>query len=188
MIDLDKVVFDCLSFTYWIGNKYFAKSSDTPNVTYKKINREEAKNSINVLFFMKVSKPKNFKPVGNCIEILKSWNNLGFEIDFVSSRPNLKSLQKAAVLWLEQNNIQYENLIFACNNKPRFCLQNTYDFMIDDIIDNCIMSANIGNETIWLNLNDNKDIPNIPKLQIANNWDEINNIVMQKNLSQNKEI
>lgn len=185
MIDLDRVVFDCPSFTSWLGNLIFTKTTPNKKLKYSIVDKVLAKKHQNPLFFLKSTHSENFEPIDNSIEILKLWNTQGFDIDFVSSRPNLYSLQKATVLWLENNNIEYNNLIFACTNKAKYCKENDIDIIIDDTTDNCINSANLGITAIQLlNAYNKKTIKNTNKIHLANNWNNINDFV--QNYSQEK--
>lgn len=179
MVDLDRVVFDCPSFFYWIGNKIFNKTEvNDQKVTYNLINRDEAPNYLNLLFFIKMSHAKNYSQVDKSVEILKKWNKQGFEISFVSSRPNFKSLQKSTVEWLNKNGIECEDLIFRCRNKPLFCKVNNFDIIIDDTYENCLGSKNLGITPVWVRTKFNEDVTDFPKDMFnTTSWTEIDNYV-----------
>ena len=178
MVDLDRVVFDCPSFTYFLGNLLFTRSNQRRPLKYKVVDAEKAKNAINSLFFLKPTHIKNLVEVNNAVEILKLWNKQKIEIHFVSSRPNLKSFQKVAVEWLAKNKIAYDKLIFACNNKPKYCEENDIDIMIDDTIENCINSAYLGIIALWFRTKNNKNINYYPEFIFpVSHWKEINKYV-----------
>lgn len=185
MIDLDRVVFDCPSFIYWIGNILFTKTHLDNKLTYNLIDTEKVSGYTNLLFFIKMSHSKNYTQVDNSIEILKKWNNQGFNISFVSSRPNFKSLQKATVEWLKENDIKFDDLIFTCTNKPVFCKINNFDVMIDDTLDNCIGAKKLDVTPIWVRTKFNIDEVDFPKdIFNTSSWTEIDAFV-QSLYSQN---
>lgn len=162
MIDLDRVVFDCPSFIYWIGNMVCNKTNIDNKLTYNLIDSDKASNYVNLLFFIKMSHAKNYTQVDNSVEILRKWNEQGFDISFVSSRPNFKSLQKATVEWLNQNNIKYTDLIFTCKNKPVFCKVNNFDVIIDDTYENCFGAQKLGITPVWIRTKYNANITDYP--------------------------
>lgn len=177
MVDLDRVVFDCPSFIFCIGNKIFTRHNPDKELRYYVVNKENAKDYYNTLFFLKMSHSKNFKQVDKSVEILRKWMNQGIEVYFVSSRPKFKSFQKTTVQWLKQNKIDYPNLIFSCNNKPLFCKINKFDYIIDDTYKNCEVSHKLGISPIWLRTKYNKNIKNTSNISEANNWTEIDEII-----------
>ncbi len=187
MVDLDRVVFDCPSFIYWIGNAIFTKTSLANKLTYNLIDVKKTSGYTNLLFFVKMSHAKNYTQVDNSIEILKKWNNQGFDISFVSSRPNFKSLQKATVEWLNQNDIKFSDLIFTCTNKPLFCKINKFDVIIDDTLENCVGAQKLDITPIWVRTKYNEDITNYPnEIYNTSSWTEIDDYIQQ--IYNNKQI
>lgn len=188
MIDLDRVVFDCPSLVFNLANDFFTKTHFNKPLKYKIVDAEKAKKYFNTLFFVKLSHAKNLIQVDNSVEILQKWNKQGFNIHFVSYRPNFKSLQKSTVEWLEQNNISYNKLIFACTNKPRYCKLFNFDVMIDDTLENCKGAKRLGIKPIWLR-NYHNSTHNDFSESIFNtySWNEVDEYVQKLNTTmQNK--
>ena len=178
MVDLDRVVFDCPSFTFWIGNIFCTKRYEDKELSYHLINEEEAKTYKNNLFFLKMSHAKNFTQVDISVEVLRKWAEQGFEINFVSSRPKFKAFQKATVEWLNANNIKYNSLIFSCSNKPEYCKINNFDIIIDDTLENCKGAAEYGMFPIWVRTKYNRDIVDFPENVLdVEDWSEIDMLV-----------
>jgi len=183
MVDLDKVVFNCKSIPYDLGNKFFTVSSFTKPLKYKTVNVEVAKSYKNRLSFFRFCNIKHIKEIENSIEILKKWNSQGFEIHFVSSRPYLKSFQKITVDWLLNNYIAFNSLVFSCTNKYKFCLKNNFNVIVDDTLVNCLYTSFMNIDAIWLTSQKHKmiDTPLNKKLHIATSWKEIDAIIQQLN-------
>ena len=177
MVDLDRVVFECPSFMFWIGNKIFTKSHLDKELYYHIVDADKAMGYRNTLFFLKMSRSKNFNQIDKSVEILKKWNNQGLDIHFVSSRPKFKAFQKATVEWLKEKNINYSNLVFNCTNKPLFCKINKFDYIIDDTYKNCEGSFRLGINPIWVRTRQNKNIKNERNIPEAYTWETIDNII-----------
>lgn len=183
-IDLDRTIFDCSSLVFHIGNSFppTLKNFDR-KLKYKLVDPVEAKFFLNNLFFLKMSHSKNFHQVGVSVKILQKWATQGFEIEFVSSRPDFKAFRKATINWLERHNIKFKKLIFACNNKPKYCQINQFDVLIDDMLSNCIGAELFGTKAIWLKNKYNKNLHNKQPKNICgvNTWEEIDNAVQKLN-------
>ena len=182
MIDLDNVLFKCNSIPYILGNKLFTMTTFKKPLRYKTIDKEVAKNYKNLLFFFKFCNKKHLKELENSVSIINNWYNQGHEIHFVSSRPNLKSIQKETVDWLEEQKVNYDSLIFSCTNKPRFCQRNNFDIIIDDSLSNCIYSSTLNINAIWLTPKNKfglyKYIP-LYKMHYAINWNQVDSFVQE---------
>ncbi len=188
MIDLDRVVFDCPSVLSRLGNFLFTKSTLYKTLKYNIVDAERAKSSFNTLFFLKITHWQYLQPIEDAINILKLWNKQGFTLHFVSSRPNLNPLKKSAVEWLEYYNINYSSLIFACTNKPLYCLFNKFDVIIDDTLKNCTNANRLGINSIWLQNKFNEKYACLKPNGVftTKTWFNINKIVQKINLSKQK--
>ena len=183
MIDLDRVVFNCKAFPYNLVNSIFTASSINKPLRYHVVDTELAKQYKNKLSFLRLFNKHYLVALEDSIKTLKMWNQQGFSLNFVSSRPNLKSLKKLTTEWLEEQNIEYDSLIFSCTNKPIYCFKNKFDIIIDDTLTNCIYSTMYNMQSIWVTKNEKQsrsidyDLP----IYRATNWKEINKIVQSLN-------
>lgn len=186
MIDLDRVVFDCPSLTFSIGNAFCIKKYKDKKLSYAKINKQSALKAANNLFFLKMSHPENFTPIKGAVESLKRLKQAGHEIHFVSSRPNFKAFQKATVEWFDMHGIDYNSLIFACSNKAKYGELHGLEIAIDDTFAHCYGSMQKGMNAIWLiNAYNYKNYYNMPpKMHLACDWFDIEQSVktIQKSL------
>ena len=176
MVDLDRVVFECPSFLYWLGNVVFTRSNQKRRLRYCEVDAARVRDCFNSLFIFKESQPQFFTQVDNSIDVLKKWHEQGIEIHFVSSRPRLRSLQKSAVVWLAENEIEYERLVYACTNKSLYCKQEGIDIMIDDTLQNCVDARKKGVASVWFGSGKRK--PNCVKCTTS--WEEIDGFVQKK--------
>lgn len=175
MVDLDRVVFDCPSFVFEVGNKIFTRTHENNELLYTEIDSEKAMNYTNSLFFLKMSKSCNFVPVNNSVEILKKWHSQGFEIHFVSSRPKFKAFQRATVEWLKNHDINYSRLVFSCSNKAKYCSKHGMNLIVDDTFDNCNNATNLGIPAVWVKTKYNEKEQRVLNRRIynADSWSKI---------------
>lgn len=176
-IDLDRTVFACKSIVYYIANKYKLKDTENNKLEYQVVNTSNAEKGIDPLFFLKMRNPDVYWEIEGAIETLKKWNERGYAITFLSSRPNFKGQQRSAIQWLAKHGIKYDNLILACNNKPEFCKRFSFDLLIDDMLHNCNGANKMGINAIWME-NDGNEFLNEYKhegVMKARNWKEVEN-------------
>lgn len=179
MIDLDKTVFDCPSIAYALEDFSQGEKVKNKKLKYNIVNKEDSKEYKNLLFFLKMSHAKNFVPADKAIDVLKKWHDQGIEVEFVSSRYNFKSFQRAIVEWLEAHDINFGKIIMGCNNKAEYGRLNNFDVIIDDNLQNCINCKNVGITPIWLRTKYNMYERNKQKdISQAENWQDVDNYVM----------
>ena len=183
MVDLDRVVFDCPSAVFLLANHLDKKASKSNPLKYVEVDSEEAMNYSSALSFFQLFNDKVLVEVEGAVKTLQNWNKQGFEIHFVSSRPNLKPMKRATVKWLKKNNIDYSKLIFACSNKAEYCKAHHMDAMVDDNYQNCKNTRNEGIPAIWLvNKHNRYDASYFAsKLNIATDWNEIDTFMQSIN-------
>ena len=183
MVDLDRVVFDCPSPVFILANHLNKKINKTQPLKYVEVDEKESMNYSSSLSFFQLFNDEVLVEVDGSIKTLQNWNKQGFDIHFVSSRPNLKPMKRATVKWLKKNNINYSKLIFACSNKAEYCKQNKIDVMVDDNYKNCKDARSEGIPAVWLvdKFNRYDATYFASKLNIATNWHEINNFVQSIN-------
>ena len=180
MVDLDRVVFDCPSFLYWLANTFFSRTSLYRQLKYHEVDASEVQKYFNLLRFIKETRAENFVEIDGAVGILQKWNLQGIKIHFVTSRPNLKSLQKSAVDWLNENDIAYEKLIYACTNKPMYCMKSGIDIMVDDTLQNCVQSSRLRVMPVWFQPKQTEKTKRISSwLTTVSTWEEIDNVVQQ---------
>jgi len=180
MIDIDRVIFDCPSVLASLGNLIFRDTNEGRKLSYKEISADTTMDYFNLMFFSKLSHKENFKEVENSIDIIKKWQSQGHEIEFVSSRPNIKSFYKPIIAWLKEKGVNFSNIKIACTNKAIYCKLNHFDVMIDDSLKNCENSSRLGVHSIWLKTKYNKNTnpDTIPQSVLhANSWSNIDNYI-----------
>ena len=180
MVDLDRVVFDCPSFLSSIGNLIFRDVHEKRHLSYKEIPANTTMDYFNLMFFSKLSHKENLKEVGNAIDIIKKWQTQGHEVEFVSSRPNIKSFYKPIISWLHDQGVDFSKIVIACTNKAVYCKLNHFDLMVDDSLKNCSCASRLGVKTIWLRTkyNQNTKPEDIPgDVMKAMSWNSIDNYV-----------
>ena len=184
MVDLDRVVFDCSSLVFTLAHIIDKKSSKTNTLKYVEVNSEEAMRYPSALSFFKIFNDKSFTEIKGASKTLRNWHKQGFDILFVSSRPNIGALKRATVRWLNKREISYSKLIFSCNNKAEYCKQNNIDVMIDDNYKNCVNTTERGIPAIWLmNKHNEYDLTfSVGRLHLARNWRDIDNFVQAINV------
>lgn len=173
-IDLDKTIFTLKSLAYDILNKIqFLKNKD--KIKYNEIKITEVKDVNSVIKKIhKVFNPKHYKPFPDAIETINKFHDAGYEIYFISNRPNVPAIVKATVAWIKENNIHCDKLILGCNNKGEYASQNGIDIMIDDMLENCTSLIKHGVKAIQFNKNQEEYENDIVML---NSWKKIGQYV-----------
>ena len=180
MVDLDRVVIDCPSLLSSIGNLIFRDIHEKRRLSYKEVPSNTTMDYFNLLFFSKLSHKENFIEVGDVISIIKNWQAQGHIVEFVSSRPNIKSFYKPVIDWLNEKGIDFSKIVIACTNKAAYCKLNHFDIMVDDSLKNCSCATRLGVRAIWLQTKYHKNglIMNIPSGVLhADSWNSINNYI-----------
>ena len=183
-IDLDKTLIDCDSFIYWVANKFFSKPSEK-NLKFNLIfTGNEGSDGLISKFlskFSKMGKPESYFQIPNAIDVVNSWYDKGIEIYILSSRPNFSSLNYALHQYFLKMNLKYSAMIVNCNNKASFCERFNIDLLIDNSPSICLDAMNIGVDVICLNdaIFDEK----FKNMIFANNWKQLNDIILNKYLA-----
>ena len=178
-IDLDKTMFTFKSFLYEFLNKFQFMRSDK-KVKYKEIDIDSIK-PVNPIIkrLHKAFNPACYQTFPLAIETINAFHKTGYEIYFVSNRPNVAPIVSATCAWLRDNNVHCDKLILGCNNKSEFALQNDIDIMIDDLFVNCQSSEEKGVKSILFNANLKNSVDCFkinkkqPNLTILNSWGKI---------------
>lgn len=98
------------------------------------------------------------------IECLKDFINNGIEIIIITARNNTyyKDASNMTLNWLKKKKIPYSKLIMNAQNKDQICQKEKIDIFLDDDINNCLKTNEIGIKTFIMdNLDnhlDNKEI------------------------------
>lgn len=184
MVDLDRTVFDCPSFVYYLGNLSFGESNLDKELEYAVVDLEKCKDYANMLFFLKMSYAENFTPVDEVLAVLDKWHQQGIDVTFVSSRVNYKTFQKVTAEWFDMFGVKFRDVIFNCNNKARFGQINKFDMIIDDSLKNCSDCRKVGITPIWIRTKYNQNIENYPKDMLnTSSWLEVDQMVQQEILN-----
>jgi len=187
-IDLDRTVFACKSIIYYIANKYKLKDTENNPLEYQVVDVSKVGEGFDPLFFLKLKNPNAYWEIDGAVETLKKWNERGYEITFLSSRPNFKGQQRSAVYWMAKHGIKYDNLVLACKNKAQFCKKYSFDLLIDDMIHNCNSARKVGMDAIWIENEKNKFLSEYKHdgVLTARNWDDVDkHVVRIENFKQN---
>lgn len=178
-IDLDKTMFTFSSLLYGVLNALQFIRSDK-KVKFKEIDIDKTK-SVNPIIkkLHKAFNPAYYKPFPLAIETINELHDAGYEIYFISNRPNISPIVRATCAWLKNNNVHCDKLILGCNNKSEFALQNGIDVMIDDLKVNCKKSEEKGVKSILFRgkLKNNGESVRLskkrPKFTVLSSWRNI---------------
>jgi len=109
----------------------------------------------------------------NCSEVLHKLKNDGFELCVVTSRPDYKydNLCERIKIWFKENNIPISIIYTNVKDKGKFVYDNDFDILVDDSLDHCINTINMGKISILFNRVDNYDG------LMTDNWLELYNII-----------
>ncbi|MBQ3493961.1 MAG: hypothetical protein IJA69_00945 [Clostridia bacterium] len=183
-IDIDKTLLECEGIAYKLAVGFERSGKKLKNKQKPlKFNEINTSKKVEQGFLKNIQKMLNVKyyhPMQNSVEVIKQWQQRGYELVFLSSKP---SAYKAPLIeFLQKHKLTSIKTIIACNNKVKYCLLNNVDVLIDDKYSNCLSAKNAGIKSIMFR-NDatEKTYKEFNDMQIVTSWNEINSIVEAMN-------
>jgi len=119
----------------------------------------------------------------NSEKIMLSLKERGHKIIIVSARPDIYyDAFKYTKLWLEKNNISFDDIIIGKQNKKQSIIDNNIQLVIDDSIQTVTYASELGINSIMPTTKENQkfDIPE--KCIRASSWNEIEKILVAKGI------
>lgn len=92
----------------------------------------------------------SIEPISKNIEVLHQFNNSGYEIHVVSSRPDTKKVYQITESWLKKYSIPYHKLIINTRDKAKYISKVKAIAFIDDSYKNCMNVAQNTNASVFL--------------------------------------
>lgn len=146
-IDIDGVLTDIEQWQLDCGGKFFSKfnksviNKDGYEITeIFNVNDELYSQFWNEYLYEYVTKEPSRKYAS---EVIKKLKDSGNEIYIVTARyltdrntEDGQKMRKIVIDWLKQENIVYDKIVFAPEDKLQICLENNIDVMIEDKVDN----------------------------------------------------
>lgn len=162
-IDLDETLFSCKSVVYKVLTKVQTPSNINKKLKYKPVTKQNDVNVGWLKFLCGFFNPDKYVEKANAISTINKLSAEGHKIIFLSSRPNqIKTLKQIALKWLNDNKVNYDALIFGCQNKAAFCDLFKIDVLIDDKLKSCVNSTKFNVDAINL---DEKKVGTISEKQ-----------------------
>lgn len=112
------------------------------------------------------------KPREGAVEVIKNLRNEGHKIYIITARDSEFHDDPYAYSkdWLDENNIEYDNLIVNARKKAPVCKEEKIDIFIDDQLGNCQDISKEGINVIRIN---DKEIDTDENIATLNNWYDI---------------
>lgn len=146
-IDIDGVLTDIEQWQLDCGGKFFSKlnksvvNKDGYEITeIFNVSDELDSQFWNEYLYEYVTKEPSRKYAS---EVIKKLKDSGNEIYIVTARyltdrntEDGQRMRKIVIDWLEQENIVYDKIVFAPEDKLQICLENNIDVMIEDKVEN----------------------------------------------------
>lgn len=146
-IDIDGVLTDIEQWQLDCGGKFFSKlnksvvNKDSYEITeIFNVSDELDSQFWNEYLYEYVTKEPSRKYAS---EVIKKLKDSGNEIYIVTARyltdrntEDGQRMRKIVIDWLEQENIVYDKIVFAPEDKLQICLENNIDVMIEDKVEN----------------------------------------------------
>lgn len=189
-IDIDGVLTDVEQWQLDFGGKFFSKFNK--NVINKdgyeiaeifNVSAELDEQFLDEYLYEYVTEEPSRKFANEVIKKLKEKEN---EIYIITARrftnENTEDGQKMrdiVIDWLKQQEIVYDNIIFAPEDKLNICLENNIDIMIEDKVEN-IEKISTKLPVICFNAGYNKDCKN-DNIYRVYNWYDIYNLINDGN-------
>ena len=191
-IDIDGVLTDIDKFILEYGSKFCIEENITLKINIGKYNEIETFNWTEeqfekfwnkyLVYYVKEYKPRIFAQ-----EIIKKLKQEGNNIYIITARDetgmpkeHYGKMQEYTKKWLIKNNIKFDKLIFATDDKKiEQCLKNNIDIMIEDSPEN-IKNISSKLTVIKFNCKYNENIEN-KNIITAYSWYNIYDIIRKKN-------
>lgn len=139
-IDIDGVLTDMEQFILDYGTKFCSdnkKGKLVNSKTYYEVNMFSWNESIRDEFWKEYlelyAKAEKVRPFS--AEVISKLKSEGNDIYIITARCDeefLKGMEEIVKIWLAQNNIKYDKLIFSGEEKVSICKENKIDIMIED--------------------------------------------------------
>lgn len=185
-IDIDGVLTDIEQWQLDCGGKFFSKlnksvvNKDGYEITeIFNVSDELDSQFWNEYLYEYVTKEPSRKYAS---EVIKKLKDSGNEIYIVTARyltdrntEDGQRMRKIVIDWLEQENIVYDKIVFAPEDKLQICLENNIDVMIEDKVAN-IEKISTRLPVICFHAGYNKEC-NGQNIYRAYNWYDIYNLI-----------
>lgn len=118
------------------------------------------------------------KPREGSIEVIKELHDLGHKIYIITSRKESDQINclENTKLWLEKNNVCYDELILGNSNKLEECINHKIDIFVDDKIKHCKKCHDHGIEVFLVDNPYNKDCD----LKRVNSFYELRDLIVNR--------
>ena len=185
-IDIDGVLTDIEQWQLDCGGKFFSKlnksvvNKDGYEITeIFNVSDELDSQFWNEYLYEYVTKEPSRKYAS---EVIKKLKDSGNEIYIITARyltdrntEDGQRMRKIVIDWLEQENIIYDKIVFAPEDKLQICLENNIDVMIEDKVENINKVSSVI-PVICFHAGYNKEC-NGQNIYRAYNWYDIYNLI-----------
>ena len=179
-IDLDETLLTSNSVLYKVLTKIQTPSKVNSKLKFKPVARYGEVNVGWRKFLLSIFNPQKYYEIKDAISTINKLKEEGNQIILLTSRPHgFKPMRNLTLQWLEQNNVNYDTLVFGCVNKAMFCQVFNVDAIVDDKTKTCINSSLLGVNAINI-LKDSKATDAIkqkykdnPNYYVAHSWKSI---------------
>lgn len=114
-------------------------------------------------------------------DVLSKLREMGHKIIIVSARPDIYyPAEKYTRLWLEKNNIPFDDIIIGKQNKKQSMIDNSIELVIDDSIQTIEYASELGIESFMFATKENEGVSVPEKCVRVKTWNEIEKILIDK--------
>ena len=115
-------------------------------------------------------------------EVINKLKEEGHKIYLITARWDMRAdnVKEITEQWLNENNVQYDELILNASNKLKIAKDNNIDVFVDDSFNNCKSIADNTKAKVYLmntKMNENLNDKNIKRVY---SWPEVYNLLNQK--------
>jgi len=180
-IDIDNTIFSCDSLLYKYVSNLFVKQKTEKKLSYiefdsiKPIVYQEG-----LRLFSKIHNSDYYNQVDNSVTVINLLKSEGHEIFILSARPKDKFSRNVIFNLVNKYGLKFDILALNCKNKVNYCKEREIDVMVDDQYKICQACVNVGINAIWLTDKNKKTENNSNLLYVANNWNEIDDIILNE--------
>ena len=158
-IDLDKTLFNCKSVIYEImavADRLMPVRNTKPKI-FTKEDKDYLPSKYRKLFG-KIGDPELYEEIDGSVEMVNKLAAKGHTVCFLSSRPNMRTMNHVVLNWLEKHKVNYDFVVVNCSDKAKFCEQHGISVLIDDSMKNCKHANEAGINSILLDTKQKYDL------------------------------
>ena len=192
-IDIDDTISETFETLLPYSQKYTIESlnkepikqlkSDAVTHTYiEDINNWNEKEALKfwIKYYIKILEEVNIKKFAS--EVINKIREQGHKVYIITARPDVKlvNIKEITRKWLEENDVQYDELIINASDKAKIVKEKEIDIFIDDSLNNCKSIAENTSAKVYMMTSRVNEAHDNEKIRRVFSWPEIYDLISRE--------